>query len=823
MPRGKDQKTISKRIDLHYWKKPHRLRTARRALVFLCFAVAVGWIVFATAGKGDKGQALYNPGHVTGAHATIEHNCAACHTPDPGKPGGFNMAVSDAACIKCHEAPMHAPTQLVRAGDNADNPLALAMWLKENGLSPTEPGAAPSATSGTNGAAGDEGNGGSDGAEGGPQATGAAAQPADAHHGGARLVSAQCAACHVEHRGRDALTAVSDQHCTQCHADLSKAVAAGHQPQVQARVVAFNLQDHPAFGQHLPKDDQGNWVDPTKLKFNHKVHLVDQKLNDCAMCHTTWEPNLTRFRPGHDATKPPFAIDTDRPQAWANANDGRYMQPVSYEQHCQACHPIKVSGVKGEFAHEKIEVVRAQVYAAFQATAMTRYEKPPGAEPAAGGRRGRRGARKDDAGPADEGEWLKGELDKLNKNITALQKSCAKCHDMADQKSDVASLTPVTEREFRAWLDARDAAGGVAPTLWDGQAAEVHLAAAMQRRPGRRPGRTTTEPPPAPEGDVPPDGGGDAPAAPKPKPRKPIKPPELQTTEPTGIPDAPRRWFVASQFDHRSHRDMSCIDCHSKLDNLEKVDAIADEKLKDELTFAATDTRAVLSPGMEWPVYGFASSGEQWTVTTGTKSCVDCHQPDRDGLRFATSACVTCHAYHDHSKERYPDGRPHPRAVAAAPAPMEAPQAPPVEEAPPVETPPEAPAEDPPAEDRPAEAAPEVPAAEEAAPEADPADVGSTPDAEASPEASEPAGTSSDPAPAEDAAALPSDEAPAEETVTEEAPADEAIPAEEEPAPAPPARATRPQIASSAAPVGWVKETPRPSANCSSSARSPHL
>ena len=42
MPRGKDQKTISKRIDLHYWKKAHPLRTARRALVIVCFLAAAG-------------------------------------------------------------------------------------------------------------------------------------------------------------------------------------------------------------------------------------------------------------------------------------------------------------------------------------------------------------------------------------------------------------------------------------------------------------------------------------------------------------------------------------------------------------------------------------------------------------------------------------------------------------------------------------------------------------------------------------------------------------------------------------------------------------
>ena len=47
MPRGKDQKTISKRIDLHYWKKAHPLRTSRKVLVLLCFLAAAGWMAYA--------------------------------------------------------------------------------------------------------------------------------------------------------------------------------------------------------------------------------------------------------------------------------------------------------------------------------------------------------------------------------------------------------------------------------------------------------------------------------------------------------------------------------------------------------------------------------------------------------------------------------------------------------------------------------------------------------------------------------------------------------------------------------------------------------
>src|SRR5690606_23777814 len=105
----RDQKSIARRVDLHYWKKPHPLRTSRKIIVLACFFLAAAWMVIAYA---MKDQGIYNPGHVSAAHAMIENNCAACHLPDPNKKGGFLMAVSDNACIDCHEAPIHAPAQM---------------------------------------------------------------------------------------------------------------------------------------------------------------------------------------------------------------------------------------------------------------------------------------------------------------------------------------------------------------------------------------------------------------------------------------------------------------------------------------------------------------------------------------------------------------------------------------------------------------------------------------------------------------------------------------------------------------------------------------
>jgi hypothetical protein len=81
---------------------------------------------------------------------------------------------------------------------------------------------------------------------------------------------------------------------------------------------------------------------------------------------------------------------------------------------------------------------------------------------------------------------------------------------------------------------------------------------------------------------------------------------------PTGIPDAPRRWFVHSSFDHDAHRNVSCAECHGK-------------------ALSSRETRDALLPAI--------------------RDCTSCHHPDRASIRGASAACVTCHSFHDRTRE----------------------------------------------------------------------------------------------------------------------------------------------------------------------------
>ncbi len=136
--------------------------------------------------------------------------------------------------------------------------------------------------------------------------------PGPAHNN--HVAATNCASCHREHHGQQPLALVPDGHCTNCHADLKTQFAG----KSAFRNVA-SFQGHPEFAL---------WSDPKDtetVKFNHERHLnlkPEECLNkkqlvanlqskQCSACH---QPDAA----------------------------GRYMQPIQYDQHCAACHPLNV-------------------------------------------------------------------------------------------------------------------------------------------------------------------------------------------------------------------------------------------------------------------------------------------------------------------------------------------------------------------------------------------------------------------------------------------------------------------------------------------------
>ena len=172
-----------------------------------------------------------------------------------------------------------------------------------------------------------------------------------------------CAGCHHDHRGRDAsLVRLTDDHCTQCHADLTAGshIKQGYTSEVAAKVTRFDANPD-----HHPEIQATTATDPGRLKFNHARHLskgiappdggsvwtlaqfaspddrkryqqyadrVDGNITlDCAACH---------WLDGEESGTSP-ATSFGSPARLAPARSGgQFYLPITYENQCRACHPL---------------------------------------------------------------------------------------------------------------------------------------------------------------------------------------------------------------------------------------------------------------------------------------------------------------------------------------------------------------------------------------------------------------------------------------------------------------------------------------------------
>lgn len=191
------------------------------------------------------------------------------------------------------------------------------------------------------------------------------------HHAGQTL-ELSCAACHRDHRGREAsLVQLPDSDCTQCHKDLSKHTsrmdlatrgsAEGKKAKGYENTVAkFAKDSHPEF-RSIAKD-------PGKLEFSHRRHLTagmalkegDQlggTIKTLGQIPPAFRDRYRGQQPDK-SDKAPVQLQcaschqqdvgdvvgtshNSRGQAGVRGS-GAYMLPIHYENHCQACHPLTV-------------------------------------------------------------------------------------------------------------------------------------------------------------------------------------------------------------------------------------------------------------------------------------------------------------------------------------------------------------------------------------------------------------------------------------------------------------------------------------------------
>jgi len=395
------------------------------------------------------------------------------------------------------------------------------------------------------------------------------------------LHSAGCAACHIEHRGRAALMASDDATCIQCHRDLAS--HSRSHPVVQNDVSRFDADGgHPHFGRSLTPAgksiERENWTDPTVLFFNHKVHMEKVaprkgQSDNCTKCHIPSRASM--------ASVPDTA-----------PGSGRYMQPVNYLADCSTsdCHPIQTKTLSGDFKptladnlllpHANLGEVRSAVERYLSPALAAQKFEGPGKAPAApriGGIR-RPAASTPVVNTISRDEWLRQNARFMLDNIHKANYS-----GTPPDSTLIADSTAISDAYFVDLYTAFIALN---------QCTKCHNV----------------------QGDFPSLTASSGPAA------KPLQ------TVPTGITAAPRRWFVNSTFDHRSHQNLRCIACHGSAPT-------------------STLTSDVLSPDIRW-----TDSNKQ------NVSCADCHHLSTSSQAGASSNCVTCHIFHDRSRERLPDG-----------------------------------------------------------------------------------------------------------------------------------------------------------------------
>ncbi len=294
-------KTRSQRINLDYHRHKTWLTRSRGWLALLALLAAGGYCFYV---YGANAAPHLSTGRVAMPHAAFENNCHACHVDfTPISADALQLTSSEAlrrlenACQVCHPVKQHFRS-------------SMAMSEK---FSTT-----------------------------------------DQH----------CSGCHADHLGRNHdMVNISSEQCTQCHGDLKVARNVDNLPQIkQVAVTQFTAENHGNFASlGFGNDDSQGRTDPGRIKFNHQQHMLPgMAIPDVGVEFTygMLEANLSQHyaRPSGDKSivdKMPVQLSCRDCHDYSGAlggsavgdtEVGRQMAPISFDQHCAACHSMNAPG-----------------------------------------------------------------------------------------------------------------------------------------------------------------------------------------------------------------------------------------------------------------------------------------------------------------------------------------------------------------------------------------------------------------------------------------------------------------------------------------------
>jgi predicted CXXCH cytochrome family protein len=264
----RDPKAFTRWFQFDYFRRPRRIRRAKLVVTALVFLACLG---VAAAALRPGQRAVFQAGPLSAAHAAYVEDCAACHTE------------------KFHTARRFWPTQAHASSVSDDACLACHEAGRHNSHQ---------------------------------------LQFFNSENNQAK----NCAECHREHRGPEALIRLPDSSCTQCHADLQ---TDDKEHRYDPHVTRFDQTHHPAFGHWR---GEGGLRDPGTITFSHKAHL------DLADKWPTTSTPKDNRAPSHwrEVIGTEVGKLKDQECQYCHKLDaaGRFMQPIRYAEHCAACHPL---------------------------------------------------------------------------------------------------------------------------------------------------------------------------------------------------------------------------------------------------------------------------------------------------------------------------------------------------------------------------------------------------------------------------------------------------------------------------------------------------
>jgi hypothetical protein len=268
-----------------------------------------------------------------------------------------------------------------------------------------------------------------------------------------------------------------DSDCTGCHRDLAKNVAEGRT--AYANVSGFAAGLHPAF--------RVRERDPGKLKFNHQLHL-SPGMATAAHGNSSWTlarlaaPDRPRYRKSGQTDESLVTLDCtschlldrqelDGKAATAGRSPGATYLPVTYENHCRACHPLTIAdgsrdivtvphGRQPDELHQWLRAVYWEQYLKNGHPAFLSQFVPPTPVP------GRK--------PGGDEKRLAQQIDEqvfaAEKMLYRESQTCGECHQFTGGEAGVsARLRPAEAPDFEV------AATGI-PAIWFVHASFSHLA-----------------------------------------------------------------------------------------------------------------------------------------------------------------------------------------------------------------------------------------------------------------------------------------------------------------------------------------------------------